>query len=332
MGLDATVSIIVPAYNAADCIEACAAACLAQTRAPLEVIVVDDGSQDGTAEAAARTGARVITQANAGPAAARNRGAREARGEVLVFTDSDCVPEADWVKRLCDAWPVDAAAAGGTYSLGNPDAWLAQVVHAEIEARHARMGQPGSPAPVDFLGSFNVAILRGAFEAVGGFDESFRQASGEDNDLSYRLIAAGYKLAFIADAPVAHRHPERVWPYLRTQARHGFWRMKLYAKHPNRSGGDRYAGLSDLAGPPFTLAWPAVLALELGLFGSSLVSLVCLAGYVAMKYRAAWRIRGYLPEKRGWMIPDLLAARDIARGLGLAWGVWHFVLMRRTSI
>ena len=123
------------------------------------------------------------------------------------------------------------------------------MVHEEIAVRHGQFG-----AEVDFLGSFNVAYRKEAFDAAGGFDDSFTRASGEDNDLAYRLRGAGNVLRFAKDAVVAHYHPECLWPYLRTQARHGYWRMKLYAKHPGRArSGDQYAGPADLAGPPLSL-------------------------------------------------------------------------------
>ena len=114
---------------------------------------------------------------------------------------------------------------------------------------------------MDFLGSFNVAYRKAAFEAVGGFDASFPCASGEDNDLAYRLQDVGGRLRFTREAVVAHHHPTRLWPYLRTQARHGYWRMKLYAKHIGRARrGDQYAGMADLAAPPLALLVVALLA------------------------------------------------------------------------
>ncbi|MBI2467114.1 MAG: glycosyltransferase family 2 protein [Candidatus Rokubacteria bacterium] len=88
-------SVVIPAYDAEATLPACLAALARQSLAPerFEVIVVDDGSTDATAQVAERAGVRVVRlPANAGPAAARNRGAQAARGEVLVFTDADCEP------------------------------------------------------------------------------------------------------------------------------------------------------------------------------------------------------------------------------------------------
>src|SRR5690349_17486601 len=96
----ADVSVVIPAFNSAATIEGCLAALAEQTVMPGEVIVVDDGSTDDTPEIARRMGAEVITQERGGAGAARNRGAKAARGEVLLFTDADCAPVGDWVERL----------------------------------------------------------------------------------------------------------------------------------------------------------------------------------------------------------------------------------------
>jgi len=243
------VSIIIPAYNAEATLGECLAACVAQTHPHTDVIVVDDGSTDTTPTIAKNYPVEYIHQENGGPAAARNRGAQAAKGEIIVFTDSDCIAEPDWIEKLLAGFTSDdVVAVGGTYGIANDSSLLARMIHEEIKNRHQQFHEE-----VDFLGSFNVAYRKNAFDAVGGFDESFRMASGEDNDLAYRLHDRDGHLHFVADALVAHYHPTRLWPYLRTQFYHGFWRMKLYAKHPNRSGGDQYAGIAEFAGPPVSL-------------------------------------------------------------------------------
>ena len=96
------VTVIVPAYNAAETLPACLAALATQDypRSAYEVIVVDDGSTDETAAIAHKCNVSVITQPNAGPAAARNRGAAAAQGDLLLFTDADCVPVPGWISAL----------------------------------------------------------------------------------------------------------------------------------------------------------------------------------------------------------------------------------------
>ena len=324
------VSIIIPAHNAAATLAECLGACLKQNYSPTEVIVVDDGSTDDTPRIAQQFPVEFVRQEQRGPAAARNRGAHVAKGELLIFTDSDCVPEPDWVQRLVDCFDEGVAAVGGTYGIANNGSLLARMVHEEIVMRHARYGKD-----VDFLGSFNVAVRREAFERAGGFDESFRAASGEDNDLSYRLRNTGGRLLFTSQAIVRHYHPTRLWPYLKTQARHGFWRMMLYRKHPLRATGDRYAGLVDLAAPPLAGACLAFLGAALipGATRISLAAGAACAGLLVlgrlrlplrmMLNTGDWRMLAFLP---------VMLLRDAARAAGMVRSLWALAVVRKASV
>lgn len=326
------VSIVVPAYNAEKTIARCLQACLAQTHAELEVLVVDDGSTDGTAGIVRSFPVHYVPQQNRGPAAARNLGARGASGDILAFTDADCVPRPDWIERLLGGFKDRIVAVGGTYGIVNPEHVLARVVHAEILARHERFGDT-----VDFLGSFNVAYRKIPFLSVGGFDESFRAASAEDNDLAYRMSDYGGELAFIPNAIVDHHHPEKLLPYLRTQMRHGYWRVKLYLKHPARAEGDKYAGRGELAAPPLacfsliTIPWLIFAALINGVLA---IYPIVLAIYVLLIYtfltrRTRKSVTAKLSARDALYFRAMTFLRDIARGFGLLRGAWSFVLMRK---
>ena len=327
-------SIIIPAYNAEHTLGACLAACATQGYPDYEIIVVDDGSIDGTAEIAGKIPeTHVIRQLNQGPAAARNRGAREAAGEILAFTDADCVPAVDWLARILEGFQDGVVAVGGTYACVNPNSRLARVIQAEIAHRHGQF-----QVDVDFLGSFNVAYRADAFQAAGGFDESYRTASGEDNDLAYRLQDAGGRLRFARDAVVAHYHPERLLPYLRTQARHGFWRMKLYREHPRRAKGDQYAGLPDLLAPPLGLALLFLVPLVAAALGLNwhppfilTVYGAAIALFLGLHAPTAWRLRRALPATDLLYFGWLVSLRDIARAIGLARGVWSFNILGRRA-
>lgn len=325
------VSIIVPAHNAESTLAQCLEACTRQTYEPVEIIVVDDGSTDATSRIVQSFPVHYIRQDQRGPAAARNRGAAEAQGEVLAFTDSDCIPRADWIASLVAEFADGVAGVGGTYDIANPEHLLARIVHEEIVDRHARLDRT-----VDFLGSFNVAYRREAFMLAGGFDEGFPRASAEDNDLAYRLHDDGGTLRFSPDAVVAHHHPTRLWAYLMTQMRHGFWRMRLYARHPRRARGDQYAGLLDLATPPL-----ALIAMTLVPCAAAALALHPLAGAVLAGAAATLLCAlplAHLPRAlamvrrtgdRGMLaFAPLASLRDGARGLGMALGVMRFMLVR----
>jgi glycosyltransferase involved in cell wall biosynthesis len=333
------VSIIIPAYNAEHTLGETLEACAAQGHHDVEVLVVDDGSTDGTAAITEQAGVRFYQQDQRGPAAARNLGAQHAEGEVLAFTDSDCVPEPGWIDALLVEFNDGVVGVGGTYTNALPDQLLPSIIHEEIAIRHAKQ-----PAEVDFLGSFNVAYLREAFEAVGGFDEAFTRASGEDNDLAYRLFEIGGRLRFTPKARVAHYHPSRLLPYLRTQARHGFWRVKLYVKHRGKlSGGDKYAGLPDLLAPPLlcatiglgclvatlsfvtsgSLVNAGTASLAVAGIATSLIHLPALAMALSMVRRTG--------DSQLFCFFLLTVARNVARGWGMLHGALHFVVLRRES-
>lgn len=332
------VSIVIPAYNARDTLGRCVTACQNQSVPVHEIIVVDDGSTDGTLDVArSLPGVCVVSQPNAGPATARNTGAAASTGDLIAFTDADCVPEPNWIAALVTALPADAAAIGGTYACANPSSWLARCIQAEIAQRHAdfqsHAALPGLVVDVDFLGSFNVAFRRSAFEAVGGFDTRFRAASAEDNDICYRLTGQGARLCYTPQAVVAHYHPSRVLPYLRTQARHGYWRVFLYTIHPRRSSGDGYAALGELLRPPAVVGW-ILLSLLLAIGAPAIAALFFAVGLLLYGVALLPRVRftaAPIPRWQSALFLGVLLCRDLARGWGLCHGVVDFIVRPRLA-
>jgi GT2 family glycosyltransferase len=319
------VTVCVPAYNAARTLPRLLDALAAQeTGRPFEVVVVDDGSTDATpellahrAEAQPSPALKVARQANAGPAAARNRAAREGNGAVLLFTDSDCVPRPDWIERstaCLEAHP-EAVAVGGSYDIANPGSGLARLIHAEIKWRHAGLG-----TYVRFAGSYNLAIRRKAFDALGGFSTRYRNASAEDNDLSYRLLGRG-RIVFCPESLVAHHHTEHLGKYLREQYRHGRWRAVLYREHPAMARGDDYTRWKDVAEVPLALATGA--ALVAGLVSGPLFAagLVGFGGLLALQLRQGAQITRAQAGAGALAFAGVATLRAFARGLGFATGV-----------
>ena len=321
------VSVVIPAYNAERTIGEAVVHSLSQTRGSLQVelIVVDDGSTDDTATIAESAGATVIRQQNAGPAAARNRGWQSATGTFLCFTDSDCIPIAGWLENLLDGFTDShVGAVAGSYEIANPSSWLARWVQQEIMERHKRM------LPfIRAFGSYNVAIPRHVLQATGGFDPVYRRASGEDNDLSYRIIKKGWRIAFRPQARVSHYHPEKLWQYLMEQYRHGFWRAKLYKNHPDMVGGDDYTRLRDRLEP----------ILVLGIMGFSIVSVLGITGFTwpLLVFLAAytfihlsWPMSWWLGEGKADALPycGVTFLRGFTRTFGLVVGLLRFALKR----
>jgi len=242
------VSIVIPAYNCASTIKKTIKALDAQDYPlSIQVIVVDDGSIDETRQVLTQfKHIEYIYQPNSGPAQARNKGGHLARNELIAFVDADCIPHSDWISKLISAFSSEnIGAVSGSYGIANPDSRLAACIHQEIIYRHARF----SSQDIHVFGSYNVCIPREVFIRAGGYDSRFRHASGEDNDLSYRIINMGYKIRFQPKAIVDHHHPHRVPQYLQEQYIHGYWRARIYRIYPAMMRGDDYTFWKDIIEP-----------------------------------------------------------------------------------
>jgi glycosyltransferase involved in cell wall biosynthesis len=203
------VSVVVATRDRCERLRKLLAALRGQTlpSGRFEVVVVDDGSADGTqdllAEEARAGGLRLTSVRLArslGPAAARNRGWRLAGAALVAFTDDDCVPTAGWLEALL------AAARGGD-GLVVRGRTLPDPEEAAALGPFAKTVEIAGPSP--HYETCNVAYPRGLLERIGGFDESYPSPAGEDSDLGARAIAAGGAPSFAPDALVHHAVIER---------------------------------------------------------------------------------------------------------------------------
>jgi GT2 family glycosyltransferase len=201
------LSIVVPVYNSPGHLRECLAALTAQIGPDIEIVVVDDASTDDTAAVAARHGARVIRlERNSGPAAARNQGAREARGEILFFVDADVVLRPGTVDQVLSilAERKDVAAVFGSYD-ATPRA--PGVVSRYRNLLHHYVHQHGQTDASTFWAGCG-AVRRDAFHAVGGFDDRrFPRPSIEDIELGQRLRGAGHRI--VLDKTIQGTHLKR---------------------------------------------------------------------------------------------------------------------------
>lgn len=209
--------MIVPARNAARSLPALLESIARQTLPAerFEVVVVDNGSADRTADVARGHGARVVIEPVANRAGARNRGARAARAPLYAFTDADCVAAPGWLERLLACAPTAPLIAGPVLTR------VSETPNA-IERFEAlwRFGQESWVAR-GWAATANLAVSADAFAAVGGFDPSLRHI-GEDVDLCLRARDAGLTLGWCPDAVVEHDAERRLWPTLRRAFRHGY--------------------------------------------------------------------------------------------------------------
>jgi GT2 family glycosyltransferase len=231
------VSVVICAYNAADTLEDCLSSLARLTYPNFEVIVVNDGSRDGT-EAIARSHAhvRLITTPNNGLSTARNIGLSAATGEIVAYTDADVRVDPDWLTYLVQPFlRSDVVAAGGPNVVPPEDPWVAQCV--------ARA--PGGPTQVMFddriaehVPGCNLAVRREALLAIGGFNPIYLRA-GDDVDVCWRLQARGGKIGFAPAALVWHHHRASIRAYWRQQVGYGEGEVWLQPHHPDKFVGSR---------------------------------------------------------------------------------------------
>lgn len=226
------VSVVVCAYNAERTMEQCLASLEVLNYPDYEVIVVNDGSIDRTLEISERFPyCRIISQPNLGLSAARNVGAEAATGEIVAYTDSDCVADPDWLAYLVAKMvSSDLAACGGPNFPPPEDSLVPAAVAVS----------PGGPTHVlledevaEHIAGCNMAFRRDVLLDLGGFDPLYR-AAGDDVDICWRFQDAGYTIGFAPAATVWHFRRNTVNAYLGQQRGYGKAEALVYGKHPFR--------------------------------------------------------------------------------------------------
>jgi len=210
-----TVAVIVPVYNAAHLIGETVGAVRSGRLRPDELIVVDDGSSDGSARAAADAGARVIVVAkNMGPAACRNEAACHVTSDVLVFLDADTIVHPDTIERMVACLESDPGLSGviGAYDDRPRDAGACSQYR---NLAHCFVHRTARPKALTFWSGCG-ALRRETMLQMRGFDERFRRPSVEDLELGYRITDAGGKILLDPEIKVTHVKRWTIWNGLRT--------------------------------------------------------------------------------------------------------------------
>jgi glycosyltransferase involved in cell wall biosynthesis len=230
------VSVVVPTYRRDDLLDRCLAALAAQEFDPAayEVVVCDDAASETTRRVVASWAARSCAPVRylpvcgtQGPAAARNRGWRAAHGDIIAFTDDDCIADPGWLCAGARAFNFCDVSAGPSPVMGVS----------------GRIVVPLSPEPTDYerdaaglesaeFATANCFYRRDALEAVGGFDERFTAAWREDADLFFTLLERGYRVARAPEAVVIHPVRPAPWGISIRQQRKSMYNALLYKKHP----------------------------------------------------------------------------------------------------
>jgi GT2 family glycosyltransferase len=221
---------IVPTRDRPDALARCLGALDRQEGMDdLEVIVVDDGSADARAVAqvvAASGRARLLRcERSTGPAAARNRGARSAGADVVLFTDDDCEAAPDWASCLRAAIEGGADAVAGITVNGRPGNALASASETIVAYVQERARHNGA---THFAASNNIAVSGGVLPDVA-FDETYRY--GEDRDWCARIVAAGYSLRVEPRAVVVHSQNLSLSTFVRQQFGYGRGSGRFRRRH-----------------------------------------------------------------------------------------------------
>jgi glycosyltransferase involved in cell wall biosynthesis len=213
-GVGPVISVVVPTFNRRESLCRLLESLTAQTLAQemYEIIVVSDGSTDQTGEYVRRLQLKssnlfLFETANRGPGAARNTGARAARGTFLAFTDDDCIADKDWLVQLLSTFSKGGAVGVQGKTTTDRDA-RSPLTH-EVEVLTSW---------VTILPTCNAGYLRAAFDEVGGFDESYKFQFNEDADLAWRLAEVG---TIVFAENVLIRHPPRL---------ESFWKRARWIK------------------------------------------------------------------------------------------------------
>ncbi len=220
------VSVVIPTYNAEKTIGPLLDSLQNLDYPDYEVIVVNDGSRDGTKAIVARYPVRLIDQPNMGASAARDAGLRAATGDIIAYVDSDVAVTPDWLRHLVKPFqdPAIGATTGRTVFLRNEkcSSWVRSM---DIERRNA-----GRKEFTRVANGPNSAFRKGVLHEVGGFDPSWYHA--EDTEVSYRVWQKGYKIRYVPEA-VVHHVPEEDWrDFLRKRYRDAKAFTRMLAKYP----------------------------------------------------------------------------------------------------
>jgi glycosyltransferase involved in cell wall biosynthesis len=332
------VSFVLPVFNGRRWLAAVLAGIEAQRDGrTYEIIAVDDGSRDGSRrllkEAEAEGRLKLIDGPARGSAAAINAGIREARYPIICQIDQDVILQSGWLVRImaCLEDPAVAAAQGHYVTSEDAGVW-ARVMGRDLEQRYARIRSDF----VDHVCTGNTAYRVSALYQVGLLDEDL--GYGSDNDLSYRLVQAGYGLVFCRNAISVHRWREGVRPYLQQQFGVGYGRLDVLARHPRRIGGDDVSGAVMMAhGPLMLLAVAALLASIVIAFagGSGAIARTIGAGLLSLLVTErifagalAWRRSGDAAAA-AFCAAHLL--RDVAWATAIVCWVWRRALATEPS-
>ena len=220
------VSVVIPGKNSSETLRQCIESVVNQSYRKLEVIYVDNNSADNSIEIASEYPIKVISERRNGSFIARNTGARNASGEILVFIDSDCIAEEDSVERLVKSIiEGKEVSCMGSILSAEDNRWSA--IEQKTYDNLIKAIKKRDYVSVAYSG--NLAIKKSVFDELGGFDEKI--IWNADIDFSLRLIKADYRIKYVAGAKVMHFHRTSIVTIFRRKLQQGYWSTFVYRKN-----------------------------------------------------------------------------------------------------
>ena len=223
------VSVVVPVYNGERTIEACVDSILKLSfpQDDIELLLIDNASTDRTPTILNRyrEHATILHEAKRGPSAARNRGLENATGEIVAFTDADCVVHSDWLSQIIAPLNDPAVGIVGGTILAVKPANAVEEFGERIHDHQMAIEYYSPPYAI----TMNWASRRSVLEKVGLFDERLLRC--EDCDLAFRVVAAGYRIVHEPAAVVYHRNEQNLAGLIAEGYAHGYHSIPLLTKH-----------------------------------------------------------------------------------------------------
>ncbi len=252
------VTVVLPTYNRLGALKKCLNSLKDQSlqKGEYEIIIVDDGSTDGTSE----FGKRLLDkksenlfyyyQKNKGPASARNLGVCHAKGEIIAFLDDDCRAEKVWLEELIKGYEDQWVGGTGGRLISPLNETLADGYFAHVRI----MEKPRMKKDrIEYVMTANASFRKAILSEIGGFDESFPFPGGEDPDLCSRIRERGWRFQYNPKAVVYHYHPRTLGTMRRTYFNYGIGKALFLLKNKK--------GLGSLMYEVASIGWFLLLAL-----------------------------------------------------------------------
>lgn len=227
------VSIVSPVYNGEKTLSLCLDSLLNLDfpKENLEIIVVDNNSTDATKDIIRHYPVKYVFEGKRSRGAARNKGIKESRGELVAFIDADCIADREWLTNIVEGFTSEAVGGCGGEVLPFNPYTLIEKYYCFKGLFSQKKGLMTTESFLPRIATFNAIYRRDVLEEVGLFDDSF--ITNEDIDLSYRVYLKGYQLKYIPEALVYHKHPDNLSDLFRKWFEYGYRIICLLQKYSN---------------------------------------------------------------------------------------------------